>query len=358
MEFNLNEYRDKRVLVTGHTGFKGSWMCQMLLMFGANVMGFSLERSSSNTVFEALKLDERMKSYYGDIRDLNALEEVFNAHRPQYVFHLAAQALVLPSYENPVETYSTNVMGTVNICECVRNSSSVISFLNVTTDKVYENKEWAWGYRESENLNGFDPYSNSKSCSELVTSSYKKSFFASKNIPVSTVRAGNVIGGGDRCDNRIVPDCVRAAQNNQKIIIRNPHSIRPYQHVIEPLYAYCMVAMQQSKNAALAGSYNIGPNTNDCVSTNEIVRCFCDSWQGAEYAIQSDKNQPHEANFLKLDSSLLKSTFGIEPVWSVKKAVENTVNWEQALARGEDMIAVSQEQINCYVKESYNESIL
>ncbi len=354
-EFKLNHYRGKKVLVTGHTGFKGSWLCQMLLMFGAEVIGYGLESKLNNVIFSSLELDKYVKSYYGDIRNLTLLEHVFAKEKPEYVFHLAAQSLVLPSYMEPVDTYSTNVMGTVHVCECVRKTESVKSFVNVTTDKVYENKEWIWGYRENEALNGYDPYSNSKSCSELVTSSYKQSFFDKQMISVSTARAGNVIGGGDRCENRIIPDSIRARINKESIIIRNPNSVRPYQHVLEPLYAYLLIGMQQSKNIEVSGSYNVGPESQDCVSTQEIVELFCESWSGTSYEIKVDVNQPHEANFLRLDSSLIKKTFCWKPICSIKKAVEMTVLWEQAFLEKKDMILFTTNQINEYIEEVINE---
>ncbi len=355
-KFCLNDYQGKKVLVTGHTGFKGSWLCQMLIMAGADVVGYSLEPDGSNVVYKALGLESRIKSFYSNIKDLALLRQVFEQEQPQYVFHLAAQPLVLKSYQNPVDTYETNVMGTVNICECIRHSQSVVSFVNVTTDKVYENKEQASGYKEDETLNGHDPYSNSKSCSELVTSSYVKSFFCSQAVAASTARAGNVIGGGDRCENRILPDCVKDTLAGQKIVIRNPHSVRPYQHVIEPLYAYIMIGMQQSKRSELSGRYNVGPKVADCVSTKSIAEYFCGSWQGAAYTVQSSEGQPHEANFLRLDASLIEDRLGWRPLWSTQKAVMNTVAWERAYAKGEDMVLFSADQISEYVKEALFET--
>ena len=234
---NLDFYKNKKILITGHTGFKGSWLCKILLESGADVTGYSLEVPDSS-LFNKINLNAQMKSIIGDIRDFEKLEKIFRQTNPEIVFHLAAQPIVRESYENPMYTYETNVMGTVNILECVRNQLSVKSVLNVTTDKVYKNNEWEWGYRENEELDGFDPYSNSKSCSELITNTYKRSFFENRQIGVSTARAGNVIGGGDFAKDRIIPDCVRAAINKKNIIVRNPNSIRPYQHVLEPLFAY------------------------------------------------------------------------------------------------------------------------
>ena len=240
--FDMSFYKGKNVLVTGHTGFKGAWMCKVLLYAGADVTGYALELPTQPALFELLALKGRMRSIVGDVRDFERLKKVFEETQPEIVIHMAAQPIVRESYMNPVYTYDVNVMGTVNVLECVRLTDSVKSFVNVTTDKVYKNKEWEWGYRENEELNGFDPYSNSKSCSELVTDSYKNSFFQDRNIAISTMRAGNVIGGGDFAADRIIPDCVRAAVDGKDIVIRNPYAVRPFQHVLEPVMAYLMVA--------------------------------------------------------------------------------------------------------------------
>ena len=242
MLFDMSFYKNKRVLITGHTGFKGSWMCKLLVMAGAEVTGYALKPPTDPALFDICHLQSQINFIEGDVRDLNHMKEVFNKVQPEIVIHMAAQPIVRESYKNPVYTYETNVMGTVNVLECVRTTSSVKSFLNVTTDKVYLNKEWEWGYRENEELNGFDPYSNSKSCSELVTSSYKNSFFKDMDVAVSTARAGNVIGGGDFAIDRIIPDCIRAAERKENIIVRNPYSTRPYEHVLEPVVAYLMIA--------------------------------------------------------------------------------------------------------------------
>ena len=231
----LDFYKGKKILVTGHTGFKGSWMSQMLLLAGAEVSGYALSAPTSPSLFELCGLADEMNSVEGDIRDLEKMKKVFLEVRPEIVIHMAAQPIVRESYRTPVYTYETNVMGTVNLLECVRLSDSVRSVINVTTDKVYKNREWYWGYRENEELNGHDPYSNSKSCSELVTSSYKECFLNEADIAVSTVRAGNVIGGGDFAADRIIPDCVRAVENGNNIVVRNPYSVRPYEHVLEPI---------------------------------------------------------------------------------------------------------------------------
>ncbi len=271
---DLSFYKNKKVFVTGHTGFKGAWLCKMLSNLGAIVTGYSLEPPTEPSLFNIANIENDITSVIGDIRDMESLNKAFDEAKPEIVFHLAAQPIVRDSYKNPRYTYETNVMGTVNILECIRCSKTVKSFLNVTTDKVYMNKEWEWGYRENEELDGFDPYSNSKSCSELVTHSYKNSFFGDNRVAISTARAGNVIGGGDFANDRIIPDCIRAVMAGKEIIVRNPHSTRPYQHVLEPLYAYLMIAAKQYENSDLAGYYNVGPDETDCFKTGALVDLF------------------------------------------------------------------------------------
>lgn len=347
---DLNFYRGKTVFITGHTGFKGSWMCKFLTMFGANVVGYALEPPTDPSLFEIAEIGKNIISITGDIRDTDKLCEAVKKYSPEIVIHMAAQPLVRESYKNPVYTYETNVMGTVNICEAVRLCGSVKSFVNVTTDKVYKNKEWAWGYRETDELNGYDPYSNSKSCSELVTSSYINSFFKEKNIVVSTCRAGNVIGGGDFAADRIIPDCVRAIENKSEIIVRNPYSIRPYQHVLEPVTAYLELATRQYENRELAGSYNIGPDECDCVSTGELADIFCKAWgEGAVWKNVSENNAPHEANFLKLDCSKIKNALNWKPCWNIYKAVEKTVEWSKIYLNGGNIDEIIEKQIKEYL---------
>lgn len=354
--FDPEFYRNKRILVTGHTGFKGTWMCTMLVQAGARVTGYALEPPTEPSVFALSGIEEKIDSIKGDIRDLVHLQKVFDRVQPEIVIHMAAQPIVRESYKNPVYTYEVNVMGTVNILECIRMHSSVRSFVNVTTDKVYLNKEWEWGYRENEELNGYDPYSNSKSCSELVTCSYKNAFFGKENsTAISTVRAGNVIGGGDFAPDRIIPDCVRAAAAGEDIIVRNPNSTRPYQHVLEPIGAYLMIAAKQYENPEYAGSYNVGPDENDCYTTGDIVTLFCNKWnQKAAVPVswkrQSD-NGPHEANFLKLDCSKLKYVFNWRPVWNVEGTMEMIVEWYDAYARGGNVRGVMERQVEDYCQE-------
>lgn len=348
MLMDLDFYKNKRVLVTGHTGFKGSWLCRMLVRAGAAVTGYALAPPTEPSLFCLAGIENGMDSVTGDIRDLQHLKQVFGRCRPEVVFHLAAQPIVRDSYKDPVYTYETNVMGTVNVCECVRLSPSVKSFLNVTTDKVYYNREWEWGYRETDPLDGYDPYSNSKSCSELVTHSYIHSFFRNKDIAVSTARAGNVIGGGDFANDRIVPDCVRAAMKGETITVRNPHSTRPYQHVLEPLSVYLMIAAMQCQDKKYAGSYNVGPDDCDCVTTGELADLFCRCWGGGASWESRPEGGPHEANFLKLDCSRLKNTFGWKPVWHVEEAVAYTVEWAKAYRDGQDMAGCMDKQIQIF----------
>lgn len=352
----VNFYRGKRVLVTGHTGFKGSWLSHILLGAGAQVTGFSLPPDTEPNLFSLIHLDDRMQSCFGDIADIDSIRKVFEKARPEIVLHLAAQPLVRRSYDEPVRTYLTNVMGTVNLLECARGSSSLRSLLNVTTDKVYKNNEWEWGYRENDALDGFDPYSNSKSCSELVTHSYCRAFFNDLGIPVSTARAGNVIGGGDFSKDRIIPDCVRAAEKSEMICVRNPNSVRPYQHVLEPLFAYLMIAQRQYEDKRLAGCYNIGPDEEDCASTGRLVDIFCNCWEGTKWAAIGN-NGPHEANFLKLDCSRIKAVFGWHPKWHIAQAVKNTVHWSRAYIAQEKLEPVMDQQINEYLNNEEQEYV-
>lgn len=347
---DVNWYRGKNVLVTGHTGFKGTWLCQILANAGAKVTGYALPAPTAPNLFELSGVEKRINSVSGDVRDLEHLKKVFGEVQPELVFHLAAQPIVRESYKNPVDTYEINVMGTVHVCECVRQNPCVKSFLNVTTDKVYENKEWQWGYRENEPLDGFDPYSNSKSCSELVTHSYIRSFFSDGETAVSTARAGNVIGGGDFADDRIIPDCVRAAQRGEPVILRNPCSVRPYQHVLEPLAAYLMIAAAQYGDKSYAGFYNVGPDECDCITTGELVELFCRNWGGEMRWENRSDGGPHEANFLKLDCSKLKGTFGWKPRWGVIKAVEETVKWTKVYLAGGDIPGCMNEQIREFME--------
>ena len=350
MDNIMDFYRGKRVFITGHTGFKGAWLCRILAGAGAAVTGYALPAPTSPNLFELAGLEGKMTSVIGDIRDREKLLNAISEAKPEIVLHLAAQPIVRMGYRDPVYTYETNVMGTVNILECVRQSTCVRSMLNITTDKVYLNREWNWGYRENEPLDGFDPYSNSKLCSELVTHSYVNSFFSERDIAVSTVRAGNVIGGGDFAVDRIIPDCIRAVQAGKALNVRNPNSIRPYQHVLEPLFAYLMVAQRQYQDKQYAGWYNVGPDDDGCVTTGELAELFKKSWGGGfEWLNQSEANAVHEDNFLKLDCSKLKSVFGWRMRWTIDQAIEQTVEWVRTWLSNGDIPTEMDREIALYM---------
>ncbi len=335
---DLSFYKDKKVLITGHTGFKGTWLTKILINLGAIVCGYSRCSEKNPSLFKLSGIETNIRHLKGDVRDLDHLKRVFAEFQPEIVFHLAAQPIVRDSYTDPVYTYETNVMGTVNVMECVRLNPCVRSVLNVTTDKVYHNNEWCWGYREDEPLDGYDPYSNSKSCSELVTHSYKSSFFAGKEVAVSTARAGNVIGGGDFANDRIIPDCVRAIESGKVIGVRNPYSTRPYQHVMEPLAVYMTIAQKQYEDISYQGYYNVGPDDSDCVTTGDLVNLFCRCWgDGATWENQAEADAPHEANFLKLDCSKAKSIFGWQPRWHISKCMEMVCQFSKVLLNGGDI---------------------
>jgi CDP-glucose 4,6-dehydratase len=343
----LDFYKNKKVFITGHTGFKGTWLSHILFQAGAKITGYALGPSTKPSLFEQTDLANKIYSIVADIRDRKKLTEAIA--EPDIVFHLAAQPLVRLSYREPTMTYETNVMGTVNILEALRETKSVKSFVNVTTDKVYENKEWPWGYRENENLCGFDPYSNSKSCSELVTYSYKNSFFDQDDAPaISTARAGNVIGGGDYSEDRIIPDCVRALSSGKEIVVRNPCSIRPYQHVLDCLSGYLLLAEKQYNDKKIEGTYNFGPDEDGCVNTGQLAELFCEAWgNGACWTAQVDGREPHESNFLKLDCSKAKSELGWKPRWNIKTAVEKSVEFAKA-GTNEQRLAIIKKQIQEY----------
>ncbi len=325
---NLDFYKDKTVLVTGHTGFKGTWLCKILIDAGAKVVGYSLNPPTQPNIFTLSCIEEQMVSIIGDIRDFDCLNKVFEEYKPECVLHLAAQPIVRDSYKEPKYTYETNVIGTVNILECVRLHSCVKSFLNVTTDKVYLNDEVPnHPFKEDEPLDGYDPYSNSKSCSELVTHSYKKSFFQDGICAISTARAGNVIGGGDFANDRIIPDCVRAIEKGEQIIVRNPYSTRPYQHVLEPLYIYLEIVEKQYNDRKYEGYYNVGPDDCDCVNTGDLVTMFCNAWGNGATWINKHDGGPHEAAFLKLDNQKIKDVFGWTPRWHIDECMQNIIEW-------------------------------
>ena len=347
---DLSFYKGRTVLVTGHTGFKGSWLCKALKMLGADVVGYALAPPTTPSLFELLKLDSEIKSVYGDIRDLTSLCDTVKRYRPEIIIHMAAQAIVQIGYSEPADTYATNVMGTVNVCEAIRKSDSVRSFLNVTTDKVYRNDCRTTAYTENDVLNGLDPYSNSKSCSELVTASYKTSFLEKMGVAVSTVRAGNVIGGGDFAENRIIPSCIRLASEGTPITVRNPHSVRPYQHVLEAIFAYLTVAKDQYFDINIAGSYNVGPSDADCLETSALTELFCREWgEGASWSYIPDPNAPKEAEYLRLDCSLFKQTFNWSPKWNAGTAIKKTVELSKAIFNDQNFTELMEAQIKEYL---------
>lgn len=341
----LEFFKGKRVLITGHTGFKGAWLTRILLNAGAVVCGYSLEPPTEPDLFGVAGL-ESIQDIRGDVRDLDHLKRTFDEFRPEIVFHLAAQPIVRESYRNPVYTYETNVIGTVNVLECIRLSRSVRSAVIITTDKVYKNNEWLWGYRENEPLDGFDPYSNSKSCADLAVHCYRNSFFKEDGPAVSVARAGNVIGGGDFAADRIIPDCVRAASKGMPIEVRNPFSTRPYQHVLEPLSAYLLITEKQWNDRSFVGDYNVGPDDADCLTTGDLVTLFCEKWNEsrgclpeASWKSRAEQNAPHEADFLKLDSTKIKSVLGWQPKWHIDECMEKTVHFYQEYLRDKESVA-------------------
>ena len=350
----LSFYKNKKVFVTGHTGFKGSWLCRALIIAGANVTGYALRPETNPALFELLDLKKDMKSVIADIRDYGTLLKSLKSAKPEIIFHLAAQPLVRESYKKPVYTYETNVLGTVKLLEACRHMPSTRSIVNVTTDKVYENKEDDRAFKENENLCGYDPYSNSKSCSDIITYSYRNSFFCEKDSPaLSTARSGNVIGGGDFAADRIIPDCVRAAQKNKPVIIRNPKSTRPYQHVLDCLSGYMLLAQKQYNDKKLQGSYNFGPEKSDFVNNAALVKMFCESWGNGLMSIHKSDNGLHEAKFLKLDIAKAKKALGWKPRLNVKKAVGLTVGWSKEYLACGDIAACMDQQIKEYFKDNH-----
>lgn len=346
-------WRGKRVLVTGHTGFKGGWLCLWLQRLGAEVQGLALDPPTETNLFTEARVSEGMASSIGDIRELAAVEACVAAFRPEIVIHMAAQPLVRLSYEQPVETYATNVMGTVHVLEAVRRSPGARVVVSVTTDKCYENREWAWGYREDEPMGGHDPYSNSKGCAELVTSAYRRSYFGQAGVALASARAGNVIGGGDWASDRLVPDILRAFERGEAVVIRNPNSTRPWQHVLEPLSGYLTLAQQLwSRGAEFAEGWNFGPHDEDARPVHWIVERLVDRWgEGARWQLDGGTH-PHEAHYLKLDTSKARARLGWQPRWRLGEALEHIVAWHQAWRAGADVRALCLEQIDQYTRAS------
>ncbi|HEY5590039.1 MAG TPA: CDP-glucose 4,6-dehydratase [Paludibacter sp.] len=356
MVMNLfnNVYKDRKVLITGHTGFKGSWLSLILHKLGADVYGYALDPPTNPSLFVEAKIDELMTSFIGDIRDYDKLLKVMHQVQPEIVIHMAAQPLVRESYKIPVETYSINVMGTVHLLEACRHNESVKAIVNVTTDKCYENREWHWGYRENEPMGGYDPYSNSKGCSELVTSAYRNSYFnpskyKEHGIALASARAGNVIGGGDWADDRLIPDFIRAISSGKEVKIRSPYAIRPWQHVLEPLTGYLTLAAKlYTERAKYAEGWNFGPNDEDAKNVEWITKTICDFWgEGASFSIDTNP-QPHEANYLKLDCSKSKAELGWIPKWNIQTTLQSIVDWNKSFANGDNMRVVTEQQIDQY----------
>ena len=339
----------KRVFVTGHTGFKGSWISLWLQSMGAKVIGYALPPPTSPSLFEEARIAEGMVSLEGDIRNLDQMHKAMLEHQPDVVFHMAAQSLVRYSYQNPIETYSTNIMGTVNVLEAVRRTPSVKAVVVITTDKCYENREWVWSYRENEPMGGHDPYSSSKGCAELVTAAYRQSYFEKtpkNSVAIASVRAGNVIGGGDWAADRLIPDMFRAVTEGRPVVIRNPDAIRPWQHVLEPLSGYMLLAQKLYESGSdYAEGWNFGPGEDDARPVQWIVERLTELWGDGANLTLDQKEHPHEANYLKLDSSKARMRMGWKARWTIKQALENTVSWHKKHDGGEDMRQYSLEQI-------------
>ena len=348
-------YKGKRVLVTGHTGFKGAWLCLLLNKLGANVYGYALDPPTNPSLFDEAKISEVITSFIGDIRDYNKLLNVIQQVQPEIVIHMAAQSLVRRSYETPVETYAINVMGTVHLLEACRQTSSVKSIVNVTTDKCYENREWHWGYRENDRIGGFDPYSNSKGCSELVTSSYRSSYFnpskyTEHGVGLASARAGNVIGGGDWAEDRLIPDFFRAIIRGEKVKIRNPYAIRPWQHVLEPLTGYLSLGEKlYNIGPEFSEGWNFGPDDKDVQNVEWISKTICDLW-GKDASFEIDTNpQPHEANYLKLDCSKSKALLDWQPRWNLDRTIESIIEWHKVYISGGNIEKLCDKQINDFI---------
>ncbi|MDA8078179.1 MAG: CDP-glucose 4,6-dehydratase [Nitrospiraceae bacterium] len=351
---NRDFWRGRKVFITGHTGFKGSWLCLWLRELGADITGYALDPPTAPSLFELCNINRHVRSIIDDVRDGDALACAMTAAAPEVAIHMAAQPLVREAYARPVETYAVNVMGTVNFLEAVRRCGSVKAVVNVTSDKCYENREWVWGYREDEPMGGYDPYSSSKACSELVTAAYRASFFPfdmykTHGVAIATARAGNVIGGGDWAGHRIIPDCIRAVVSGERIVIRNPHSIRPWQHVLEPLSGYLGLARRlYEQGTDFAGGWNFGPDDCDAKPVEWLVSTFCRKWgQGASYRVEQDQ-RGHEAHYLKLDCSKAKARLGWQPRWSLGKALDTIVEWTKAYKGKEDLAEVCVRQIREY----------
>jgi len=340
-------WQSRRVFITGHTGFKGSWLCLWLSQLGATVKGYALEPPTTPSLYEEARVGELIESEIGDIRDLEQLQKSLYDFKPDIVIHMAAQPLVRYSYTAPLETYAVNVLGTANVLESALSCESVRSVVSVTTDKCYENKEWHWAYREYEPMGGHDPYSSSKGCAELVTASYRRSFYSSKGKGLASARAGNVVGGGDWALDRLIPDILRAFEKNESVVIRSPNAVRPWQHVLEPLSGYLALAQRLFENPDdFAEGWNFGPNEEDVKPVSWILNRMVDAWPESSWTLDQATNNPHEANYLKLDVSKAKSKLNWHPTWDLKHTLENIVKWHRAWLSGDDMQAFSINEIN------------
>lgn len=347
-------WRAKKVLVTGHTGFKGSWLSLWLQSLGAEVSGFALTPPTDPCLFKIAQVADGMRSHIGDIRDFDNLHRVFIQERPEIVFHMAAQPLVRYSYKNPIETYATNVMGTVHLLETIRRVGSVRVVVNVTSDKCYENREWIWAYRENEPMGGYDPYSNSKGCAELVTAAFRSSFFNPEDygrhgVALASARAGNVIGGGDWAADRLIPDIIRAIASGHPAVIRSPHAIRPWQHVLEPLSGYLVLAQRLWENGVeFAEGWNFGPEEADAKPVSWIADQLVRRWgEGGAWHLDGDQH-PHEAHYLKLDVSKARARLGWRPRWKLESTLQSIIDWHRAYTQKDDMQAICLDQIACY----------
>lgn len=349
-----NFWSGKRVYLTGHTGFKGSWLSLWLAEMGAIVKGYSLIPPTKPNLFEEAKVAEKIESQIGDIRDLETLKVSMSEFNPDILIHMAAQPLVRLSYKEPLETYDTNVMGTVKVLEAARSCSSLKAIVSVTTDKCYENKEWVWGYREDEPMGGFDPYSSSKGCAELVTSAYRRSFMQEQGIGLASARAGNVIGGGDWADDRLIPDILRAFEKNEAVVIRNPLSTRPWQHVLEPLSGYLVLAQKLYKEPTkFAEGWNFGPYEDDAKPVEWILNHMVSQWPNTVWRL--DKNShPHEAGYLKLDVAKAKARLKWHPTWRLELTLAKIIKWHQAWLNKADMQQVCLEEINEFMRDFNN----
>jgi CDP-glucose 4,6-dehydratase len=355
-----NQYSNRRVLVTGHTGFKGSWLCQWLLDLGAHVIGFSLPPEPESILFQHLELEKRIDHYIGDIRDKKRINQVVLATKPEIIFHLAAQPLVRRSYREPSITWETNVIGSLNLFEAIKAATSVSVCVVITTDKCYENLEWDRGYRESDRLGGHDPYSASKAACEILSTSYRKSFFNSTSSPIlNTVRAGNVIGGGDRSEDRLVVDFIKSIRSGTPLILRNPTAVRPWQHVLEPLsgYLWLAISLLKKKQNNLAYSWNFGPEPDSCISVRDLANLLVKAWGSGSIQEQPDVDRLHESGLLRLDCSLAKQYLGWRGVWSPEIAIRKIVEWELQSTSNEKMKDITSKQIIAYHKSAMEQNI-